>query len=81
MKCPKCDEEIIMASVENPRNGKWTLLPLDKTPDAMDSFILSEDEHEAVDILGNSLGNHPIAILVASDGQYGPHSPSHFLET
>lgn len=81
MKCPKCNAEITMASIFNPRNGKWTALPLDRGKDRT-SFVLSEEKTEAFGILGDSLGSFPIATLVAPyEGNFTPHPPSHYLES
>ena len=83
--CPECGKPVFIAAIENPRNGKWTALPLDELMDfdRKGSFSLSIEQHEAFDILGKSLGEFPVAIYHEKNGvdyNYGPHNPSHFLE-
>jgi len=87
MKCPRCDKEILMAAIENPRNGKWTGVPLDEAPHSeLGQFEVMEEVlgvHEAFGILGNSLGILPVAIYLAEptiEAGYSAHPPSHYLE-
>ena len=84
--CPKCGEEILMATIWNQRNDKWTVLPLDGPFESFDiqaDFWIPDmnDLHEAVDILGNVVGEFPVAQLVGMNrtNKWRTHPPSHFL--
>jgi hypothetical protein len=79
MECGVCNGEYIMTSHQNPRNGKWTALPLEEGSSVSNSFEVSVTNHEAFGIMGDSLGEFPISFLVESGGNYRPHNPSHFL--
>lgn len=82
--CPTCGREVIMAALENQRNGKWTAIPLDEVFGLEDkgSFTLTIDTREAFDILGESLGRLPVAVYEGEPtvlNSWTAHSPSHFL--
>jgi hypothetical protein len=84
--CPTCEQPVTLASIENPRNGKWTVLPLDgpfETWDIECNFDVLDETHEAVNIMGEVVGEFPVAIHIShlSPGaQYRTHPPSHYLE-
>lgn len=85
MNCPTCGEEVLLAAVYNQRNDKWTALPLDHAPDdELGNFILTDQMHEAFAVLGDSLGELPVAEYTGSavpSRDYRSHPPSHFLGT
>jgi hypothetical protein len=74
-RCPTCGEPVVLAAVENQRNGKWTVLPLEQVEG---DFTLYDMTHEAVDIMGRVVGEFPVAAQVPGD--YQTHHPSHYLE-
>lgn len=83
--CPKCGEEVVLASVHNIRNNKWTIVPLDAAPapDGQGSFAFRQGMsvlHDAVDIMGEVVGEFPVAEYVPGVGTYKTHNPSHYLE-
>jgi hypothetical protein len=80
--CPKCGAEVYLTSVQNPRNGKWTVLPLDVTPvpDGQGWFTLTDVQQEAVDIMGTVAGTFPVVEYTPSTGTLRTHNPSHYLE-
>lgn len=82
--CPHCNVEVLMTSIENPRNGKWTALPLDVRPCRVPghgSFNVDFDSmHNAVDIMGSDLGEFPVATYDQATGIYRAHPPSHYLQ-
>jgi len=80
----KCDVDVIYAAVENQRNGKWTIVPLEKaegdTPGDFD--LVPNTTHEVVNILGEMVGEYPVATYLRDKdptNNYRTHSPSHFL--
>ncbi len=83
--CPKCGKDIVLATIENPRNGKWTVLPLEYSPDIdeIGEFDLTREVHEAVNIMGEVVGMFPVVEHKKPSGWclYRTHSPSHFLES
>jgi hypothetical protein len=81
--CPSCSQPVVLAAIQNQRNGKWTILPLDKIADEdTANFVLLDRVHEAVDIMGNVSGPYPVAELVelSTSESYRTHPPSHYLE-
>ena len=83
MNCPTCNKTVVMAAIENPRNGRWTALPLDEAVGiSLGQFELLDTVHEAVDILGQPLGHFPVAVYHGepdSHHAYSAHPPSHYL--
>lgn len=77
--CPKCGADVELTAVENPRNGKWTILPLDYGDVARGDFKILEATHEAVDIMGEYAGTYPIAEFTPGVGNHRTHNPSHYL--
>ena len=83
--CPYCGEEVTLAAVENPRKpDKWTVLPLDGPFESWSTecnFDLLEETHEAVDIMGEVVGEFPIAVRTSMSpgSKYRTHKPSHYL--
>lgn len=84
MKCPRCDDDVILAAVHNQRNGKWTAVPLDHAPgNELGNFEVTDETHEAFGILGNSLGELSVGVYKGDhspEHEYVPHPPDHFLE-
>jgi len=78
--CPRCKTEVILTAVENPRNNKWTIVPLDsRTYEPGDFTVDFENYHPTVDIMGEDAGDYPIATYVPAEGTHRTHSPSHYL--
>lgn len=75
--CPTCGQQVVLATIENKRNGRWTILPLERVPDAGGDFRLTAEDHEAVDIMGEPKGDYPVAIY--GEGDFRTHRPSHYL--
>ncbi len=77
-KCPEptCKVDVTLTAHLNPRNGKWTILPLEESPGPGDFKVLNSF-HEAVDIMENVVGEFPIS--TREPGSYRTHRPSHFL--
>lgn len=83
-QCPKCNAEVTLAAVENTRNGKWTVVPLDYDENGgNNTFRLdSSVTHATVDIMGNDAGTYSIGMYVPDDPEcnYKPHPPSHYVD-
>jgi len=82
---PNCNVEVTLAAVKNPRNGKWTVLPLEEHFGFHEKadFTLIDETHEAVNIMGEVVGEFPVALYQGEMSRlntYRTHSPSHFLE-
>lgn len=83
--CPTCGQPVTLAAIENPRNGRWTVLPLDYVPDPTmpaDFELVPNATHEAVDLMGEVVGEFPVAMYIGQrDGrhEYRTHPPSHYL--
>lgn len=85
--CPYCGEEVLLAAIWNQRNDKWTVLPLQgpyESPDTECDFWIPDmnELHEAVDIMGNVVGEFPVAQYTGMLGtnRWRTHNPSHYLE-
>jgi hypothetical protein len=82
--CPECGREVFLTAVENPRNGKWTVLPLEDAsdPELDADFKVLADTHEAVDIMGQVVGEFPVAVYTgerSTETLFRTHNPSHYL--
>lgn len=83
VRCSVCFEGVYYCSVQNPRNGKWTVVPLDIAPvnEGEGNFKIDFGQiHEAVDIMNEIVGEFPVGIYSPEDGDHRTHPPSHFLE-
>lgn len=75
---PTCEVDVILTAHQNPRNGRWTILPLHRVADdEPGDFHLTTSYHETVNIMGESAGEYPISLHVP--GMFRTHHPSHFL--
>ena len=78
--CPGCGQEVLLTSVHNVRNDKWTVLPLDPDDGKVGDFTVdAEHTVPAVDILGQVVGAYNIATYKPEQGTHRPHPPSHYL--
>lgn len=74
--CPGCGEPVLLASLLNHRNGKWTVIGLDHRPGEFEVIMRGA---VAVDLGDRVVGPYPVAVhepnvLCA----YSPHPPSHW---
>lgn len=77
--CPECGADVELTAVENIRNGKWTILPLNYEDTPGGDFKILEASHDAVDIMGEYAGTYPIAEYTPGVGNHSTHNPSHYL--
>lgn len=79
--CPKCSCAVVYSAVFNPRNSKYTILPLDLRAEPAEGehrFDLKLDKYETVNLAGEPAGAYYLA--TPGYGAYTPHAPSHYTE-
>lgn len=79
VSCQACGQDIVLAALENQRNGRWVVLPLDPDEAEEGAFVATGDEHDTVDLAGEPAGVHPVVeYRPGTLGCYRTHPPSHF---
>jgi hypothetical protein len=74
--CPGCGEPVLLASLLNHRNGKWTVIGLDHRPG---EFEVITRGAVAVDLGNRVVGPYPVAVHEPGRARgYAPHPPSHW---
>jgi hypothetical protein len=79
-RCDECDADYFLGATLNPRNHRFSPIPLSMTPNDKGNFRIdwTQEFVNLFDARDIELGQHPV--VVYGQGPYRPHNPSHFLE-
>ena len=76
--CPTCESNVYLCATLNPSDGKWSIVPIEVTPvpKGQGSFDITFEMRHSV--LGDGVGDFPVAMHVPGDGSFNPHPLSHY---